>query len=338
MFGGIDFMNEKFITEVLQMTMQYLDQEQCRKLNENIHIVLQKYELKERCTELMDPDNSYIEYLNLFLKRKEIEGKSERTIEQYRLHLSRMLCYFNKAVDKIRENDLFVYLVKYKNIRKVSNTYLNNIRRVFSSFFGWLNNKGFISENPAIGLEKIKTEKKIRKGFTDEELDKLKRACKQKRDLALIEFMYSTGVRASELVSLNINAIDFYLKSVIVHGKGNKERETYLTPIALAYLKEYLDTRKDNNDALFVSTRSPYNRLSVAGVERILKNLGKSAGVENVHPHRFRRTMATNILSKGMPIEEVKELLGHSKLDTTMIYCTVNKENVKHTHQRLMSA
>lgn len=332
-------MNEKFITEVLQMTMPYLDQEQCKKLNENLHIALQKYEdLKERCTELMDPDNSYMEYLDLFLNRKETEGKSKRTIEQYRLHLSRMLCYFNKSVDKIRENDLFVYLTKYKNIRKVSNTYLNNIRRVFSSFFGWLNNKGFISRNPAIGLEPIKTEKKIRKGFSDEELDKLKRACVQKRDLALIEFMYSTGVRASELVSLNRCDIGFYEKSVIVYGKGSKEREVYLTPIACSYLKEYLDDRKDDNEALFVSTRSPHERLTVAGVERILKKLGKIAGVENVHPHRFRRTMATNVLKKGMPLEEVKELLGHSKLDTTMIYCTVNRENVKHTHQRLMSA
>lgn len=332
-------MNEKFITEVLQMTMPYLNQEQCRKLNENLHIALQKYEnLKERCTELMDLDNSYLEYLELFLNRKETEGKSKRTIEQYRLHLSRLLCYYNKAIDKICENDLFVYLTRYKNTRKVSNTYLDNIRRVFSSFFGWLCNKGFIGKNPAIGLEPIKTEKKIRKGFSDEELDKLKRACVQKRDLALIEFMYSTGVRASELVALNRCDIGFYEKSVIVYGKGNKEREVYLTPIACSYLKEYLDDRGDNNDALFVSTRSPHKRLTVAGVERILKNLGEKAGVENVHPHRFRRTMATNVLKKGMPLEEVKELLGHSKLDTTMIYCTVSKENVKHTHQRLMSA
>lgn len=332
-------MNEKFITEVLQMTMPYLNQEQCRKLNENLHIALQKYEsLKERCTELMDPDNSYLEYLELFLNRKETEGKSKRTIEQYRLHLSRLLCYYNKSIDKICENDLFVYLTRYKNIRKVSNTYLNNIRRVFSSFFGYLCNKGFISKNPAIGLEPIKTEKKIRKGFSDEELDKLKRACVQKRDLALIEFMYSTGVRASELVALNRCDIGFYEKSVIVYGKGNKEREVYLTPIACSYLKEYLDDREDNNEALFVSARSPHKRLSVAGVERILKKLGEKAGVENVHPHRFRRTMATNVLRKGMPLEEVKELLGHSKLDTTMIYCTISKENVKHTHQRLMSA
>lgn len=331
-------MNEKFITEILQMAMPYLDHEQCMKLNEKLNIVLQKYEVKERCTDLMDQDNSYMEYLNLFLSRKETEGKSERTIKQYRLHLSRMLCYFNKSVDSIKENDLFVYLTKYKSIRKVSNTYLNNIRRVFSSFFGWLSNKGFISKNPAIGLEPIKIEKKIRKGFSDEELDKLKRSCNNKRDLALIEFMYSTGVRASELVSLNRRDIDYYGKSVIVYGKGSKEREVYLTPIACSYLKEYLDDRKDDNEALFVSNRAPHDRLTVAGVERILKKLGKVADVDNVHPHRFRRTMATNVLRKGMPLEEVKELLGHSKLDTTMIYCTVSKENVKHTHQRLMSA
>lgn len=312
-------MNEKFIMDVLQLTQMYLSKEQCERLNGDLHIVLHKYEdLKERCTDLMDPDNSYMEYLNLFLNRKQTEGKSERTIEQYRLHLSRMLCYFNKSIDSIRENDLFVYLTNYKNIRKVSNTYLNNMRRVFSSFFGWLCNKGFISKNPAIGLEPIKTEKKIRKGFSDEELDKLKRSCDNTRDLALIEFMYSTGVRASELVSLNISDINFYGKSVIVYGKGSKEREVYLTPIACSYLKEYLDDRKDSNEALFVSNRVPHDRLTVAGIERILKKLGEKAGVENVHPHRFRKTMATNVLRKGMPLEEVKELLGHSKLDTTL--------------------
>lgn len=189
-----------------------------------------------------------------------------------------------------------------------------------------------------MGLEPIKSEKKIKKPFSDEELERLRRACTQDRDIALIEFLYSTGVRASELVSLNRSDIDFCEKNAIVYGKGNKEREVYLTATASLYLKEYLENRTDNDDALFVSIRKPYKRLTIAGLERIVKNLGKSAGVENCHPHRFRRTMATNVLRKGAPLEEVKELLGHSKLDTTMIYCTVSRENVKHTHRKLMSA
>ena len=321
------------------MTIEYLNQEQCKKLSRDLHIVLQNYEnLKERCTEIMDIEKSYMQYLHLFLVRKKTEGKSDKTLQQYYLHISHLLQYLNKSLDKITENDLFVYLAKYKKSRNVSNVYLNNMRLVFSSFFSWLNAKGYISENPAIGLEPIKVEKKIKKPFSDEELEKLRRVCKQKRDLALIEFLYSTGVRASELIALNRNDIDFYEKNAIVYGKGSKEREVYITATASLYLKEYLENRIDDNDALFVSIRKPYDRLTVAGLERINKNLGKSASVENCHPHRFRRTMATNVLRKGAPLEEVKELLGHSKLDTTMIYCTVNKENVKHTHQKLMSA
>lgn len=241
-------------------------------------------------------------------------------------------------IDKITENDLFVYLAKYKKERGVSNAYLDNIRLVFSSFFGWLNAKGYISKNPTMGLEPIKVEKRIKKPLSDEELEKLRRTCEQERDLALLEFLYSTGVRVSELVALNRQDIDFYGKNVIVYGKGSKERETYLTATSCMHLKAYLDSRQDANEALFVSNKKPYERLTVAGVEGILKKLGKSAGVEKVHPHRFRRTMATNALKKGMPLEEVKELLGHTKLDTTMIYCTVNKENVKHSHQKYMSA
>lgn len=332
-------MNEKFITEVLQRAMEYLNQEQCKCLNTDLRISLQKYkELEECCTDIMDIEKSYLQYLQLFLVRKKTEGKSVRTLEQYQLHLSKLLQDLNKPLDKITEDDLFLYLARYQKTRNVSNTYLDNMRLVFSSFFTWCNNKGYISKNPTIGLEPIKSEKKIKKPFSDEELEKLRRMCTQERDIALIEFLYSTGIRASELIALNRNDVDFAGKTVIVLGKGNKEREVYLTATAVLHLKEYLNSRIDNNEALFVTTRKPYNRLTVAGLEHIIKNLGKSAGVEHCHPHRFRRTMATNVLRKGAPLEEVKELLGHTKLDTTMIYCSVNRENVKHTHQRLMSA
>lgn len=333
-------MNEKFITEVLQMAIGYwnLDQVQCKQLDSGLRMILQKYEVKECCTDIMDIEKSYLQYLQLFLIRKKTEGKSDRTLEQYQLHLSKLLQYLNKPLDKITEDDLFIYLASYKKSRNVSNTYLDNMRLVFSSFFTWLNNKGYIHRNPAIGLEPIKTEKKIKKPFSDEELEKLRRACTQDRDKALIEFLYSTGVRASELIALNRNDIDFYDKNAIVYGKGSKEREVYLTATASLYLKEYLNNRTDNNEALFVSVRKPYERLTVAGLENIIKKIGVIAGVEKCHPHRFRRTMATNVLKKGAQLEEVKELLGHTKLDTTMIYCTVDRENVKHTHQRLMSA
>lgn len=332
-------MNEKFITEVLQKAMEYLNQEQCNRLNADLRISFQKYEdLKERCTDIMDVQKSYMQFLQLFLIRKKTEGKSDQTLEQYQLHLSKLLQCLNKSLDKITEDDLFIYLASYKKSRNVSNTYLDNMRLVFSSFFTWINNKGYIHKNPSIGLEPIKTKKKIKKPFTDEELEKLRRSCAQERDIALIEFLYSTGVRASELITLNQSDVNLSGKSVIVLGKGNKEREVYLTATAALHLKNYLNNRIDDNDALFVSARKPHKRLTVSGLENILKKIGELAGVEKCHPHRFRRTMATNVLKKGAPLEEVKELLGHTKLDTTMIYCSISRENVKYTHQRLMSA
>jgi len=249
-----------------------------------------------------------------------------------------MLQYLNKPVDEITEADLFLYISAYQKRRRVSNAYLDNIRLVFSSFFGWLSSKGYISRNPAAGLEPIKTEKRIKKPLSDIELEKLRRKCNIERDLALIEFLYSTGVRMSELVALNRQDIDFNSMDVIVYGKGSKEREAYLTAASCMHLKEYLDSRTDDNEALFVSLKAPHKRLTVAGIEEILRKLGRQTGIEKVHPHRFRRTMATNILNKGMPIEEVKELLGHVKLDTTLIYCQVSKENVKHSHRKYMSA
>lgn len=329
-------MKDEFVTGVLTRLMGILTQEQCGELKTALYMELQEYELEKRCTEVMDVDQSYIHYLQLFLARKKTEGKSERTIEQYKMHLTHMLQYLNMAVEKITENDLFVYLAKYKKDKGVSNVYLDNIRLVFSSFFTWLNAKGYIPKNPTAGLEPIKVEKKIKQPFTDEELEKLRRICEEERDLALIEFLYSTGVRVSELVALNRQDIDFYGKNVVVYGKGSKERETYLNASSCLHLKAYLDRRTDANEALFVSARAPHSRLTVAGVEKMLRRIGKDAGVAN--PHRFRRTMATNVLKKGMPLEEVKELLGHTKLDTTMIYCTVSRENVKHSHQKLMSA
>ena len=331
-------MKEELITKIMTAMMHNINEAQMAELKKALNISLQEYEVTARSTELMDVDNSYMHYLNMFLVRKKTEGKSDRTLKQYRFHLINLLQTLNMQIEKITENDLFCYLARYKKDRGASNVYLDGIRLVFSSFFTWLNAKGYIPKNPTAGLEPIKVEKRIKKPFTDEELEKLRRTCEFERDLALLEFLYSTGVRVSELTALNKRDIDFYGKNVIVYGKGSKERETYLTAASCLHLKTYLESRTDKNEALFVSAKAPHERLTVAGVEKILKRLGTLAGVKKVHPHRFRRTMATNVLRKGMPLEEVKELLGHTKLDTTMIYCSVSRENVKHSHQKLMSA
>ena len=313
------------IEQIISSVLQWMDGREMGELKNALYYVLSGYDISEKCTDVQRIDKSWESVLGTFLVRKRVEGRSERTLALYSLHLRRMLQNLNKPVEEITEADLFVYIEIYKRKRNVSGAYLDNIRLVFSSFFGWLNTKGYISRNPAAGLDPIKTEKRIKKPLSDTELEKLRRKCRLERDLALIEFLYSTGVRVSELVALNRQDIDFSSMDVIVYGKGAKERETYLTAASCMHLKEYLDSRTDDNEALFVGLKSPYKRLTVSGVEEILRRLGRQTGIEKVHPHRFRRTMATNILNKGMPIEEVKEILGHVKLDTTMIYCVVVK-------------
>lgn len=326
------------VEQVTEKILQGMIGRELKDLKDVLFLVLSKYEITEKSTEIQRLDESWEEELCEFLVRKKVEGRSEGTISQYNLHLRRMLQYINKPVQDITGADLFAYIAMYKQKRSVSSVYLDNIRLVCSSFFGWLNNKGYIGRNPASGLDPIKREKRIKKPLSDTELEMLRRKCTLERDISLIEFLYSTGVRVSELVSLNRQDVDFENMRVVVYGKGAKERETYLTAAACMHLKEYLDSRADDNEALFVSLREPHERLTVSGVEELLRKLGKSTGISKVHPHRFRRTMATNILNKGMPIEEVREILGHVKLDTTMIYCQVNKENVRHNHKKYMSA
>ncbi len=327
-------MMEQVITKVL-MGMIGKGMEELKTV---LYCVLSGYDITEKSTELQSMDESWKEELGAFLVRKRVEGRSEGTIEQYNLHLKHMLQYINKPVKEITEADLFMYISMYKKQRKVTGGYLNGIRMVFSSFFGWLNNKGYITKNPVTGLDPIKAEKRIKQPLSDIELETLRRKCIIKRDVALIEFLYSTGVRVSELIALNRQDIDFDNMNVIVYGKGAKERETYLNAATCMHLKEYLNSRTDDNEALFVGIKAPHKRLTVGGVEDIVRRLGRKNGIKKVHPHRFRRTMATNILNKGMPLEEVKEILGHAKLDTTLIYCQVNKENVKHHHKKYMSA
>lgn len=318
--------------------MRTLDGKELRHLEAVLRNVLEQYEITAKETALATQDNAWQETLNIFLARKLTDGKSERTIKLYRLQLTRMLSYFNKPCAEITECDLFEYLAKYKQLRKVSNQYLEDIRHIMTSFFGWLYRKGFIEKDSSVGLDPIKSERTIKRPFSDEELELLRNHCDTEREIALIDFLYSTGVRVSELVALNIGDVNLDTLDVIVKGKGNKERQVYLTRTARLHLKQYLDKREDNNEALFVSDRLPHNRLTVAGVQNILHNIGLRAGVGNTHPHRFRRTMATNVLKKGMPLEEVSELLGHVKLETTMIYCAVDQENVRHSHAKFMCA
>lgn len=328
---------ETFITDILQGMMPVLNDEQLRLLKSQLYIQTDKYELTEKERALMIPNRSWEEELRIYMLRKHTDGRSESTLQAYSLHLRKALTYINKSVDEITETDLSQYLSHYKYTREISNNYLDGIRLVFSSFFTWLNAKGLIHKNPAAGLDKIKKEQRIKLPYSNEELERIRNSCRDIRELALVDFLYSTGLRISEVVMLNRQDIDFVTKELIAYGKGAKDRETYLNASATMHLQEYLKSRDDDNPALFVSLYKPHNRMSRSGLEEVVKKIGIRANVENVHPHRFRRTMATNMCAKGVPVQEVSALLGHAKLDTTMIYCKVNQSAVKASHNKFMN-
>lgn len=331
-------MKDEIVAAILQEMMPLLNDAQMAALKETVRAKLCAYDIKKKETALMCTDQNGQNYLQVFLETFRQNGKSEGTIEQYKLHLSRMLAYIGKNVQQIEDDDLIDYMHKYKQLRSVSGRYINNMRLVFNSFFRWLQRRKVIQRNPVDGLEPVKYRQVIKKPLSAEELEKVRCACEQERDLAIVEFLYSSAVRVSELTALDRDDIRWESDDVLVLGKGNKEREVYLNARAHLHLRQYLENRTDNNPALFVGSRAPYKRLTRAGVEYILSRIGERAGVENVHPHRFRRTSATDLLRMGMPIEQVQELLGHVKIETTRIYCTVTKEQVKSSHRKYMAA
>ena len=331
-------MKDEIVMAILREMTPLLNQGQLDALKETVRAQLSGYEVQRRETCLMRTDQNGMNYLQVFLDSFRQNGKSEGTIEQYRFHLSRMLSYIGRNVQEIEDDDLIDYMHKYKQLRKVSGRYLNSMRLVFNSFFRWLQRRKVILRNPVDGLEPIKYRQVVKKPLSPEELERVRCACERERDLAIVEFLYSSAVRVSELTQLNREDIRWESDDVMVLGKGNKEREVYLNARAHYHLKLYLDSRTDDNPALFVGARAPHDRLTKAGVEHIIGELGRIAGVDNVHPHRFRRTAATDLLRMGMPIEQVQELLGHVKIETTRIYCTVTREQVRASHRRYMAA
>lgn len=329
-------MKEQLILEILHHLPQY-DSEQLAEIRDAIRIVLCRYELSPKETTLQTINNSSLHYLQMYLESAEQSGKSKNTIALYKFHLSHLLSYTNKDIANITDDDIYMYLYNYRHHRSVSNSYLNHLRIVFNGFFKWLIKKRILTANPVASLDTIKYQKKMKKPLSAEEVELIRSSCQTERDLAIIECLYSTAVRASELLSLNRSDISFHKDDIIVLGKGNKERVTYLNARSHIHLRKYLESRTDDNPALFVSCRAPHERLTRRGLEDIINRISSVANVPNVHPHRFRRTSATDLLNAGMPIEQVQELLGHKSIETTRIYCTVNQEAVKHNHKRYMN-
>lgn len=278
-----------------------------------------------------------IEYMDMFISAKRIEGCSERTLAYYKATIEHMLSIIVTPLRQINTDDLRAYLAEYQLINNCSKTTVDNIRRNLSSFFSWLEAEDYIIKSPIRRIHKIRTGSKVKETLSEECIERLRDSCLHIRDLAIIDFLYSTGIRVGELVNLNISDINFEEKECIVYGKGNKQRKVYFDAKAKVHLKRYLEQRNDYNEALFVTLDSPFERLKISGVEIRLRKLGRLASLDQrVHPHKFRRSMATRAIDKGMPIEQVQKLLGHQQIDTTMHYAMVNQSNVKISHRKFI--
>ena len=278
-----------------------------------------------------------IEYMDMFISAKRIEGCSERTLAYYKATIEHMLSIIVTPLRQVNTDDLRAYLAEYQLINNCSKTTVDNIRRNLSSFFSWLEAEDYIIKSPIRRIHKIRTGSKVKETLSEECIERLRDSCLHIRDLAIIDFLYSTGIRVGELVNLNISDINFEEKECIVYGKGNKQRKVYFDAKAKVHLKRYLEQRNDYNEALFVTLDSPFERLKISDVEIRLRKLGRLASLDQrVHPHKFRRSMATRAIDKGMPIEQVQKLLGHQQIDTTMHYAMVNQSNVKISHRKFI--
>lgn len=280
---------------------------------------------------------SNAQYLEMFLMAKRIEGCSERTIAYYKVTAEKMLENITKPLRKMTTEDLRSYLSFYQSQNGCSKITVDNVRRNLSSFFSWLEEEDHILKSPIRRIHKIKSKTTVKETITDENIEKLRDGCAEVRDLAIIDLLYSTGIRVGELVNLDIEDINFEERECIVYGKGDKERKVYFDARTKLHLQLYLQSRNDDNRALFVTLDKPHARLKISGVEIRLRKLGRKLNMERIHPHKFRRTMATRAIDKGMPIEQVQKLLGHQQIDTTMKYAMVNQTNVKMSHRKFIS-
>ena len=296
---------------------------------QNIEITVLTDEIKKK-----EEQNTNEKFINSFLSAKEIEGCSQRTISYYKENIQRLISKLEKPIKGITTEDIRNYLSNYKETNNCGSVTIDNIRRVFSSFFAWLEDEDYIIKSPVRRIHKVKTASIIKETFTDENIEKMRDECKNIRNLAIIELLISTGMRVGELVNLNIEDLNFEDRSCVVQGKGNKQREVYFDARTKIHLMQYLNIRKDDNKALFVSKNKPHQRLSISGIELIVRRIGAKTDINRVHPHKFRRTLATMAIDKGMPIEQVQKLLGHVKIETTMHYAMVNQNNVKNSHRK----
>lgn len=326
-------MNKQFIIEVTKHLASDLNDKQLRKVEKVLLKCLKGKEIRE--IQVVQPQNNE-EALDFFIAAKKIEGCSQKSLNYYYTTVSKMLNTIGVIYHLITTEDIRTYLSNYQEKNGISKATIDNVRRIISSFFSWLENEDYIVKSPSRRIKKVKTGKVVKEVYSEESIELIRQNCKSIRDLAIIDLLYSTGMRVGELVKLNTTDIDFEKKECIVLGKGNKQRKVYFDAKTKIHIQQYLDSRTDSNQALFVSLLSPHNRLKISGVEIALRKIGEKLGIKKVHPHKFRRTLATKAIDKGMPIEQVQHLLGHTKIDTTLGYAMVDDENVKISHKKYL--
>ena len=318
------------IYNILNDMSEYLNVSQMKKLQE---VLIKRLEEPEREAETV----TNMDYLEMFLTAKQIEGCSGRTIQYYKATIEKFLQKIENPLRKVNTEMIRQYLSDYQAKNECSKVTVDNVRRNLSSFFSWLEEEDHILKSPVRRIHKIKTKTVVKEIISDENIETLRDNCEEKRDLAIIDILYSTGMRVGELVNLDINDLNFEERECVVYGKGDKERRVYFDARTKLHLQNYLESRKDTNSALFVSLNYPFDRLQISGVESRLRKLGRKLNIERIHPHKFRRTMATRAIDKGMPIEQVQRLLGHQQIDTTMQYAMVNQNNVKSSHRKFIA-
>ena len=324
-------MKQNLITDVVQGMLPYLNNAQTEKLQEVLQHTLFGYEVTKVENDTENLEQNLVE---LFLSAKRIEGCSEKTLKYYNATIQAMLTCVGKGVRHIVTDDVRSYLTEYQEINQSSKVTIDNIRRILSSFFSWLEDEDYILKSPVRRIHKVKTGTNIKETYTDEALELMRDSCTELRDLAIIDMLASTGMRVGEMVLLNRADINFNERECVVFGKGDKERIVYFDARTKIHLQNYLNSRRDENPALFVSLQKPHKRLQISGIEVRLREYGKRLGLSKVHPHKFRRTLATMAIDKGMPIEQLQQLLGHRRIDTTLQYAMVKQSNVKIAHRK----
>ena len=327
-------MNETIINEVIQGMLPYLDNGQLAELQRIMrHALHGKTILEEEVDENQKTEENN-KIVDLFISAKRVEGCSAKSLKYYSVTIATMLSAIQKDIRHINTDDLREYLTEYQNGKHASKVTIDNIRRILSSFFSWLEDEDYIVKSPVRRIHKVKSTSTIKEIYSDESLETMRDNCVTIRDLAIIDMLASTGMRVGEMVLLNREDVDFQERECVVLGKGDKERPVYFDARTKLHLQQYLDSRIDDNPALFVSLKAPYNRLKIGGVEVRIRELGRRLGIKKAHPHKFRRTLATTVIDKGMPIEQLQMLLGHARIDTTLMYAKVKQSNVKLAHRK----